>query len=94
MSMKNTFIIFLMLLLCSQISYAQQEYMVAGSVMDEKGETMVGVSVIVKDNPSKGVVTDLDGKFRISGLKKNDILQFSFIGYKRKNIKLPIQKNV
>lgn len=68
--------------------------MVAGSVMDEKGETMVGVSVIVKDNPSKGVVTDLDGKFRISGLKKTIYFNFLLLDIKRKNIKLPIQKNV
>lgn len=37
--MRNTFIIFILLLLCGQVSYAQQGYMVAGTVMDEKGET-------------------------------------------------------
>lgn len=90
--MKNTFIFFVLLLLCGQVSYAQQGYMVAGSVMDENGETMVGVSVVVKDNPSKGVVTDLDGRFRISGLEKNDILQFSFIGYKAEEYKVTNSK--
>lgn len=90
--MRNTFIIFILLLLCGQVSYAQQGYMVAGSVMDENGETMVGVSVVVKDNPSKGVVTDLDGRFRISGLNKHDILQFSFIGYKAEEYKVTNSK--
>lgn len=90
--MRNTFIIFILLLLCGQVSYAQQGYMVAGTVMDEKGETMIGVSVVVKNNPSKGVVTDLDGRFRISGLNKNDILQFSFIGYKTEEYKVTNSK--
>lgn len=90
--MKNTFIIFIMLLLCGQMSYAQQDCMVAGSVMDEMGETLIGVSVVVKGNPSKGAITDLDGRFRISNLKKNNVLQFSFIGYKTYEYKVTNSK--
>lgn len=67
--------------------------MVAGSVMDENGETMVGVSVVVKDNPSKGVVTDLDGRFRISGLEKMIFFSFPLLDIRRKSIKLLTLKN-
>lgn len=52
---------------------------VIGIVKDDAGETMPGVSVKVK-NSSQGVITDLDGAFKIN-VQKGAVLVFSFIGY-------------
>lgn len=53
---------------------------VAGIVMDESGEVLIGVNVAVKGT-TKGVVTDIDGRFRINDVPIGGTLVFSFIGY-------------
>lgn len=60
-----------------------QDIKVSGKVSDENGEVMIGVGVIDKNNPGKGVVTDLDGKFEIK-VAKDAFLEFSYIGYDSK----------
>ena len=56
--------------------------MVAGTVMDEKGEAIIGASVVVEKNKAHGVITDLDGKFRVRDLRKGDVLAVTYVGYK------------
>lgn len=63
-------LLFLMAWVISMNSaYAQQTVTASGSVMDEKGEVLIGVSVSVKEVPSMGTITDIDGRFRITGIK-------------------------
>ena len=61
---------------------------IKGQILDETGESMIGVSVLVKGT-TIGTVTDFDGNFTLEA-KKGDILVFSFIGYKTKHI--PVRK--
>ena len=56
-----------------------------GTVVDETGEPLPGVSVIVAGKPG-GVTTDIDGKFSLSA-KPGDVLKLSYIGYKPMEIK-------
>lgn len=56
-------------------------YKVSGSVSDEAGETMIGVTIYVKNEPGVGVVSDIDGNFTIR-VAKNSTLVFSCVGYK------------
>jgi TonB-linked SusC/RagA family outer membrane protein len=67
------------------IGYAQRT--VTGSVMDDKSEPLVGASVIVKGT-TKGVVTDLDGKFSIEVPADATTLVCSFVGYQPQDIAL------
>lgn len=62
----------------------QQEKMTfSGVVFDKQGNTMPGVSVILKGT-TVGTATDVNGKFTFSILKQaNPVLIFSFIGMKR-----------
>ena len=53
---------------------------VSGKVLDENGQPMIGVGVIIV-NTLQGVVTDLNGTYEIKVAPEQD-LQFSFIGYK------------
>ena len=55
---------------------------VKGKVIDERGEVLPGVTVLLKGT-TVGVVTDIDGKFKIE-LPKRDtmILAFTFVGMK------------
>lgn len=54
---------------------------ITGTVCDEKGETLQGVSITVKGT-SKAATTDDHGKFQISADDERPVLVFSFIGYK------------
>lgn len=95
--MKLTINVIMMLLLfvCSATISAQTNekgYMVAGTVMDEKGETIIGASITVDKDRSKGTATDLDGKFRLQGLSKGEVLTVTFIGYKPYSYKVTMSK--
>jgi len=57
---------------------------VQGRVVDETGEPLPGVSIIVK-NTAKGTTTDVNGEFALNTDDKT-ILQASFVGYEMKEI--------
>lgn len=59
---------------------AQTQTEIRGQVVDEEGETMIGVRVF-NETSKKGAVTDMDGNFVLSG-KKGDTLLFTFVGCK------------
>ena len=78
--MNKYIYIICMLFLCFGV-YAQETIEVTGVVNDAtSGETLPGVSVIVKDVAGLGSITDINGKFRIR-MKINQTLSFSFLGY-------------
>jgi len=58
---------------------------VTGLVKDEKDLPLPGVSIRVKGT-SLGTVTNVDGKYSISGINNDAVLVFSFIGYATKEI--------
>lgn len=60
---------------------AAQTSKISGTVYDEAKEPVIGASVRLKSTPSKGVATNLDGRFTIE-VKKGEILIISFVGYK------------
>ena len=64
---------------------SQQSGEVTGVVEDPLGP-VTGASVIVKGT-TNGIITDLDGKFKLSGVKPGQILQISYVGYKTQEVK-------
>lgn len=82
------FVLFFVAVFCQLPMYAQSGLTASGMVMTEKGESQVGVSVVVKENPGKGTISDLDGHFRITGLQRNQTLVFSLIGYDKIEMKV------
>ena len=69
-----------------------QNINVHGIITDETGETMIGVSVLVKGT-STGVVTDVNGNFSLS-VPKNSVLSISYIGIKCQEISITELKNL
>ena len=63
----------------------QQNGTATGTVVDAMGP-VIGASVIVKGT-TNGVITDFDGNFSLSNVKKGDILEISFVGYSTQEIK-------
>ncbi|HTE27976.1 SusC/RagA family TonB-linked outer membrane protein [Flavitalea sp.] len=60
---------------------------IKGKVVDERGTALPGVSVSVA-NSLRGVTTDTSGKFVINGIKAEDSLEFTFIGYIQTRIRV------
>ncbi|MCR9249642.1 MAG: TonB-dependent receptor [bacterium] len=72
-------LVLVMLLLTGTGLYAQKT--VSGVVTDDAGEPMPGVNVLVKGT-STGTVTGFDGSYSLSLNADQDVLVFSFVGFK------------
>ncbi|TKG89241.1 TonB-dependent receptor [Puteibacter caeruleilacunae] len=64
---------------------AQSGYQVKGTVSDDKGELLPGVSVIIKGT-TQGTVTNFDGEYEINVDEDNSVLVFSFIGFAKQEV--------
>ncbi|TKG97431.1 SusC/RagA family TonB-linked outer membrane protein [Puteibacter caeruleilacunae] len=56
-----------------------QKIVVKGKVIDDKGEPLPGVTVVVKGT-TIGTVTDFDGNFTMENVTADNVLNFSFVG--------------
>ena len=81
--MKRKFYFLAMLLFLAATSFAQT-FLVKGTVKNEKGETLPGVSIVVKGT-THGTTTNASGRYTLSVIK-GDILQFSYIGFETADI--------
>lgn len=70
---------------------AQQQKIVKGKVTDTSGNSLPGVSVVLKGTTT-GTITDADGNFSLANVPANAVLQFSFVGMKTQEIQ-GIDKN-
>lgn len=66
--------------------------MLTGTVVDEQGEALIGVSVLNKTT-SEGTITAIDGSFSVAG-KLNDMIQFSYVGYASADYLVKQDKNI
>ncbi|MBP5386675.1 MAG: TonB-dependent receptor [Prevotella sp.] len=71
-----------------QTVFAQgaQKQKVTGTVTDESGEPLIGVTV-VENGANVGAITDLDGKYSLEA-PANATLTFSYVGYLTQNVKV------
>jgi TonB-linked SusC/RagA family outer membrane protein len=85
--MKISILALLLWISCTAMLWAQSgDLTISGLIMTEKGEPLVGATVFAKQNPSNGVTTDLDGRFKLTNVKSGDTVAFSFIGYEKQEI--------
>lgn len=59
--------------------------MVKGVVKDEQGETLPGVAIQIKGS-TRGVITDIDGRFEFPGLKPGDVLTVQLVGMQTQDV--------
>lgn len=64
-----------------------QEKTITGQVIDENGESLTGVKVLIKGT-SIGATTDLTGQFRLVNTPSDATLVFSFTGLKTQEVNL------
>ena len=73
----------LFLLLLSVATYA--DVAVTGRVIDEAGEPMIGVNVIIQGT-TNGTLTNIDGEFYLEAPDASSVLVLSYIGYQTKEL--------
>jgi TonB-linked SusC/RagA family outer membrane protein len=72
---------------------AQDKISVSGTVVDGKGEPIIGASVL-EAGTTNGSVTDLDGNFKLSVSSDNSTLRISYIGFQTQNIRVNGQRSI
>jgi len=70
-----------------------QTHKVTGTVTDDKGETLIGVYVLVSGT-KEGTVTDVNGNFSITVHSSNAVLNFSYLGYGSEDIAVNGQNSI
>lgn len=83
---KISCLFMLMLFSCVMVS-AQNKTTVKGTILDNKGESIVGASVVLKDNNSVGTTSDSNGDFVLTVSDEKPVFIVSYIGMKSKEVK-------
>ncbi len=81
---KQMFFLLLSLILLPASAFA--DVGVGGVVVDESGEPLIGVTILVKNSKVK-TVSDLNGKFYINVPSPDSWLTFSYIGYETQTVR-------
>jgi len=90
---KNLNVLILILsLLFGNFAMAQQSVLTGKVTDSSSGESLPGVSIVIKGTTT-GTITDMDGLFTFN-TKPGDVIQFSFVGYKAKEIVAQGQKDL
>lgn len=84
----------LLLFLISSYSLIAQSFAVSGKVTDDNGRALADVTVTVKGNASRAVVTDGTGAFSINVATGKETLVFSYIGFAEQEVKLQNRNNL
>ena len=83
--MFKRFLLFLSFCLLTIGSALGQNITVKGTVLDENNEAVIGATVRLKDDPTKGAITDIDGNFTLQA-RSGQIILVTYVGYKNVEI--------
>lgn len=62
-----------------------QQKSISGTVTDDTGQPLPGVTVLVKGT-TQGIVTNTNGEYSIPNIPENAVLQFSFVGMRTQEV--------
>lgn len=89
---KLRLLLLVFMALAVNLSFAQQKT-ITGKVIDKQtGESLVGVTIVVK-NTTSGTTTDIDGNYRITA-DAGATLIYSFVGYKKVEMPITDQREI
>lgn len=71
----------------------QQTYKLKGVVKDEAGNPIIGASVIEKEKPSNGTITDVNGNFELE-VSLGASIEISYIGFRTQEIEAGSARSV
>ncbi|MGM0376399.1 MAG: SusC/RagA family TonB-linked outer membrane protein [Bacteroidota bacterium] len=77
----------------TEIRSPQDTKTISGTVTNESGEPIPGVTVVVKGT-SQGTITNSDGEYTIGEVPDEATLQFSFVGMKTQEVEIDNQTTI
>lgn len=93
-NLQIRYLVFLLLILISSATYAQNARTVTGKVTDKNGLALPGTNVILAGTTS-GVQADVNGNFQLTiENPANAVIEFSFIGFILQKVPLGDQTNI
>ncbi len=66
---------------------------ISGTVIDEKGNILIGVNILVKGT-NKGTASDYDGKFTLEDVDEQATLVITYVGYQRQEVTVKGKSNL
>ncbi len=78
--MKKLIILLLLLVAGAVLSRVSAATNLSGTVVDETGDTVIGATVIATGDDRKVALTDIDGRFTLSGVELPVSIQVSYVG--------------
>lgn len=70
------------IVLKKQVQQPTQRRTIAGNITDATGEPVIGATVMVKGDATKGTVTDYDGNYSIIEVPLDAVISISYVGYR------------
>jgi len=89
-NVSSTLTLILVLFALTQSSFAQKT--ITGAVFDENG-SLPGATIAIKGT-ANGTQTDFDGNYTINNVSPTNILVFSYVGYKPKEVTVGAQNSI
>ncbi len=87
----QTRFLFLLIFLCSTSVFAQNNRTIKGLIVDDKQEPVIGATIVLKDKPTLGTVTDLNGEFSLNIPSGKQVLVVSYIGMEKQEVEVTDQ---
>lgn len=78
---------------CVFNSLMAQTKQISGKVVDEKGQPLIGVNVLIK-NAEIGTITDINGSFVLNAPSSESVLIFRYLGYSPKEFIVGKNKDI
>lgn len=82
-------VIMLSLMTLMTFSLFAQRITVSGTVTDDTGMPVIGATIIVVNETTRGTVTDIDGNYTLSNVPADGSIRFSYVGMTQQTV--PVQ---
>jgi hypothetical protein len=68
------------------LGMAYSQTTISGTVIDELGDPLIGVNIVLQSDNTVGVISDFNGEYSLEVPNTNDSLVFSYIGYEPQTV--------
>lgn len=84
--MRKNLLLFFLFCFATLGTALGQNITVKGTVLDENSDPVMGATVRLKSDATKGAITDMDGRFTLQA-KSGETILITYVGYKDQEVK-------
>ncbi len=87
--------ILLLFLVSTTTAFGQNKFTITGTMKDKtNGETLIGASIFLRENPSAGAVTNVYGFYSVTLPQGSYTIEYSYLGYEKVVKEVALKSNV